>query len=190
MGQPQYVFLTESMKIREAVLPWLRGKSVLDLGCGGQKIVPWAVGVDDHSEGSVRPLPCVDIEADVAPGGNLAGLLAGRQFEVLFSSHTLEHIRYPIRETLAHWLQFVAPGGRLILYLPDERHYVYDPANPRAKSPFHAHYLTYETFVWHVDQIPDLELEVGRMDLGPDRYSFLVVARRKALSLDHEPAVR
>ncbi|MFN8545731.1 MAG: methyltransferase domain-containing protein [Candidatus Binatia bacterium] len=177
-GGRTVVFLVEASKIREEVLPYLEGRSVVDLGCGGQKIVPWAVGVDDCSEGPIKELPAVDVRASVAPGGDLAAALGGRRFDVVFSSHTLEHVRAPIGETLRYWLELVVPGGRLILYLPDERYYVYDPSNPTARTPTHAHLLTRDTFVWHLEQVPNLEIELARMDLGPERYSFLVIARR------------
>lgn len=168
-------YVTESSKIRGSIIGLLEGKSVLDIGCGIEKVVPWALGVDDLSESSRG----ADLNANVAPGGDLLASLRGLTYDVVFSSHTLEHIPSPIEETLLLWAQAVAPGGRLILYLPDEAHYQFDPRNPRIKNPAHAHLLTFETFIPVMARLPGFVIEEARMDLGPGRYSFLVVAKRR-----------
>jgi SAM-dependent methyltransferase len=166
--------LTEASKIRPCILARLENRSVLDIGCGPEKIVPWAVGVDDSSECRSS----ADIRANVAPGGDLRDKLSGRLFDVVFSSHTLEHIPDPVAETLRLWMGFVRPGGKLICYLPDERHYRYDPSNPEARNPAHRHLLTFTGFMPVLAGIAGLVVEEARMDLGPGRYSFLVVASR------------
>ena len=71
------------------------------------------------------------------------------------------------------------PGGHLILYLPDERYYVYDPKARKAKNPAHKHFLTFDTFIWYLHQIPGIIIERYEQDVGKDRYSFLAVIRRK-----------
>jgi predicted RNA methylase len=180
--------MTEASKILPRIIDLLREKTVLDLGCGDEKVVPWAVGVDDGSEwekDKVQP----DVNACIGPNWNLRNPERSLQFallkkgipgtrDVVFSSHALEHIPKPIRDTLNYWLSFVNQNGHLILYLPDERHYVYDHANRKARNPAHYHYLTPETFQWHLDQIPNIRVEQFEPDIGDDRYSFLVVIRK------------
>ena len=174
--------MSESRKIREKVLRLLQGKSVLDIGCGSEKIVSWAVGVDDGREWPKLPA-AVNINAPVDPDSKGLNFLherpEGGYFDVVFSSHTLEHIRAPIRETVHYWLCFVKPGGKLVLYLPDERYYVYDPKVRTARNPTHAHFLTYDTFIWHLQQIPGIIIEEYYQDVGRDRYSFVAVIKRK-----------
>lgn len=161
--------MSEAAKILPKIEPYLKDRTVLDLGCGPHKVVPWAVGVDDYSE-------------QVHKGGAdivcpVESLDAEQQFDVVFSSHMLEHIQAPLGFALRHWLRMVKPWGHLILYLPDERHYVYDHGNPKLRNPAHMHYLTPETFRWHLEQLP-VDIIALEPDLGPDRYSFLVIARK------------
>lgn len=174
--------MNEASKIRAQVLPYLEGKTVLDLGCGDEKIVPWAVGVDDVSE-HARPPAAVDVRARVDPDAKAlepAFLVLGKQeFNTVFSSHTLEHVRSPILDTLRYWLGFVCPGGHLVLYLPDERFYIFDHGNRMVRNPAHRHFLTADTFYWYLEQLKDVVIEEFKMDVGEDRYSFLVVLRKK-----------
>jgi predicted SAM-dependent methyltransferase len=166
--------MTEASKILDSILPVVTGKSVLELGCGGGKLVDWAVAVDRHSA------PCVDMQADVSPGSAaLQNILAGKQFDVVFSSHVLEHIREPVLETLRYWFSFVKPSGWLILYLPDERYYVFDPGHPLVRNPEHHHLLTADTFQWYVQQLAPQGSNCRiSMDVGPSRYSFLVFLQK------------
>jgi hypothetical protein len=156
--------MSEAAKVLPLILDKLEGKRVLDLGCGIQKVVPWAVGVDDCSESAgAKPDIVAGVGSDdrllaSADDGMLEKLLSRGlpglgEWPVVFSSHTLEHLREPIEENLRYWWSFVAPGGLLILYLPDEARYVYDTRSPLARNPAHAHLLTQEVVLWHLDQI-------------------------------------
>jgi 2-polyprenyl-3-methyl-5-hydroxy-6-metoxy-1,4-benzoquinol methylase len=168
--------MQECDKIRSHVMPWLKDKTVLDLGCGSGKIVPWAVGVDSCAEwdqGAIQP----DLVSEVnhVLSRNLEASGYPTSYDVVFSSHTLEHMPEPIRDTLNYWQSFVKQGGRLILYLPDERYYRYSTVAPQARNPAHRHYLTMDTFLWHCQQISRLILEEAMLHVGPDLYSFCVV---------------
>lgn len=168
---------TEAEKILPAISSLLAGKSVLDIGCGSEKIVPWATGVDDASESAL--LPQGVLRCSVKPSDRaLVAAFGQTKFQVVFSSHTLEHIKDPIRETLECWGSLVAPNGLLILYLPDESVYRYSQSNPKARNPAHWHYLTPETFQWYAEQIPGFLLLPIVKDIGPNRYSFLVQMRK------------
>ena len=121
----------------------------------------------------------MDLRAKVDPDSKeLERALNGRRFQVVFSSHTLEHMRAPILETLNYWLRFVEVEGHLILYLPEERAYVFDRSNPTARNPAHKHFLTADTFIWYLLQIEQIKIEEFSMDVGADRYSFLVILKR------------
>lgn len=167
--------MQECDKIRETVLPWLTGKTVLDIGCGSQKVVPWAVGVDDASEWGhkINPDLCAKVNRDLEVALQHARLQL--HYDVVFSSHTLEHMPEPINAILNYWQTFVRPGGRLILYLPDERFYRYQAGTPVARNPNHHHYLTMDTFLWHCAQVTGLRLEEAFLHVGLDMYSFCVV---------------
>jgi hypothetical protein len=158
----------------------LEGKTVVDLGCGVKKIVPWAVGVDDGSAyGALKPAS-IDRSASVDPEKKtLPVALDHATFQVVFSSHALEHIRAPILETLRYWMHFVSVGGLLILYLPSEARYVFDHTNRKLRNPQHHHYLTPETFVWYLEQLDCMTIEALEEDPQiHDHYSFLAICRR------------
>jgi SAM-dependent methyltransferase len=169
---------TEAEKIRPRILSLLENKSVLDIGCGSETIVPWALGVDDGSE--TLELPKGVIRAKISPDSiSMAIALGGRMFDVVFSSHALEHMRTPILETLQWWLNFVKPGGYLLLYLPSEQHYVFDSNNPKRRNPGHHHFLTINTFTWYLDQLTGVDFSVEPdIDLTHNRYSFLCIIRK------------
>ena len=161
---------TEAEKIFPRILPHLERKTVLDIGCGPGKIVSWALSVDHHFK--------ADIRADVSPdSGQLRKALDGHRFDVVFSSHTVEHVRAPVLETIRYWFTFVKPGGHLITYLPDEGRYVFDPASPRLRNPEHFHYLTPTTFRWYLEQVPGVsQITIEEDPVVYNRYSFLAFA--------------
>lgn len=74
----------------------------IDIGCGHDPVTP-----------TVR---CFDINDGDA---NDITQFVHEQFDFVFSSHCLEHMRHP-REALAGWWQLVRPGGYLFLIVPDE----------------------------------------------------------------------
>lgn len=167
--------VTEAEKILPRISSLLEGKTVVDLGCGMRPIVPWARGVDDLSESKIVPPGVIISKIDIESQHLGEALRA----DVVFSSHAIEHLRAPVGSTLRYWGNLVKEGGRLILYLPDERRYVFSKANPKARNPGHYHYLTPETFRWHMEQLP-MELEALEEDpVEFDRYSFLVIARKR-----------
>jgi SAM-dependent methyltransferase len=80
---------------------WFAG-SVLDIGCGPDKIVPHAKGFD-LNEGDAN-----SIDDRI-----------GERFDMVFSSHCLEHMDDPV-DAIQRWWRLVAEGGRLIVIVPDE----------------------------------------------------------------------
>jgi SAM-dependent methyltransferase len=164
---------TEADKVKDRVLELLRDRDILDIGCGSKKIVPWATSVDHYD-------PHAEFKVDVdAASKALEQLLNGRTFDVVFSSHCLEHMRSPILETLRYWIKFVKPGGSMILYLPDESRYVFHPTAPLVRNPEHFHYLTPDVFHWYLDQLAGVVVERFEQDPpGKDLYSFLCILRK------------
>jgi len=80
---------------------WFAG-SVLDIGCGPDKIVPHATGFDlgDGDANSIDE--CV-----------------AERFDMVFSSHCLEHMHDPA-DAIQRWWRLVSSGGRMIVIVPDE----------------------------------------------------------------------
>jgi SAM-dependent methyltransferase len=181
--------VNEASKIRSEILPLLSDKTVLDLGCGDEKVVPWAVGVDSGTSWKETPKAVDLVSAIDGASGVLAHslLCAGKPvlYDVVFSSHSLEHVFSPIMRVLLDWLSLVRVSGCLILYVPDEMKYQFSPANPRVHNPEHLHFLTAEVMRLCLDDLSargfiGVERFEERNAYGghDDEYSILVVARR------------
>lgn len=158
-------FPSETAKIRSKIQKYLTGE-IIDIGCGQDIVKPGAFGID------ARPFPHTSFVTHTLYG--LPQMLpekAGRA-DVVFSSHTLEHIpddHLAIRE----WAHFLKVGGHLILYLPDTRYYD-DVWNAE-----HIHSYIYEVFIrWFQMSFNFLRLVEHGPDVGPDRYAFYLVAQK------------
>jgi SAM-dependent methyltransferase len=80
---------------------WFAG-TVLDIGCGPDKIVPHARGFDQ-------------IDGDA----NTIDECVADRFDMVFSSHCLEHMHDPA-DAIQRWWRLVQIGGRMIVIVPDE----------------------------------------------------------------------
>jgi len=175
--------MSEAEKVRELpeVMKYITG-SIIDIGCGDCKIVPEAFGVDG------RDLPGVDLVVKTL-GSTMIGFdleKAGKleSFDTVFSSHVLEHLVNPFM-AIRTWTWLLKPGGNLVLYLPDGDHY------DNKGNPEHMQDMKYESFLFWFKRVfcgegknfrgehllPFFELVSHGLDVGPDRYSFWIVAR-------------
>ena len=157
--------VSETSKIRHIMLPYCQGVT-LDVGCGPDKIKPDALGVD------LRPLPYVDIVADIS---NLHEELLKQGYEnvdTVFSSHCLEHLKDD-QAALHSWISILKKGGYLCLYLPDDRFY------DNRSNPEHLSYYTYFDFMnmFH-DTFPFMKVIKSGPHVGPDKYSFYLIAQK------------
>lgn len=115
------------------------GGKVLDLGCGGKKIDPRAIGIDIRKNGQVgvgynleHPSDC-DIESEVSSlpmfdDGAVDGILA---------KHLLEHVE-DVVAALKEWCRVLKNGGRLVIVCPDPRYceaISCDPSHLHAFTP-------------------------------------------------------
>ena len=79
----------------------LQGEGI-DIGCGADPVLP-----------GVMPF-------DLAQGdANRVADFVHRQFDFVYASHCLEHMRDP-REAIVQWWSLVKPGGVLFVIVPDE----------------------------------------------------------------------
>lgn len=156
---------TETSKIRGRILKYLNG-TILDVGCGREKVVPNAIGVDIADYRSVN----VQLK-DETSIYELDEIIPDK-VDAVFSSHFLEHCRSWSLALLA-MVRCLKDGGALILYLPDDRYYDND------SNPSHLHRFTYDGFLKDLESFPLEILESGEdVDL-PNRYSFYIVGRKK-----------
>ncbi|MCK5941267.1 MAG: class I SAM-dependent methyltransferase, partial [Planctomycetes bacterium] len=155
---------SESSLCRGRLAPFLAGR-IADLGHGGHKVHPDAVGVDffkfDETDwiGDVRDL----------------WFFESQSFDSVYSSHCLEDLWHP-HQALEEWTRVLRPGGHLSLYLPLRDFYpnVGTPgANPGHKDDYVPEDV--EQFLrelGHVDIVHSARVEREN--------SFEVVARKQA----------
>lgn len=172
-------FMSETAKVRELpqVMKYVTGK-ILDIGCGGDKIVPEAVGMDGRDIPGIVDIICPDLENL----GDVSQFV--EEFDTVYSSHYLEHTLDPYK-MVSTWYQFLIPGGKLILYLPDGRHY------NNHNNHEHMQDINYENFLfwfkrcfcgegknYRGEHLPKyFELIDHGMDVGEDKYSFYIIAK-------------
>lgn len=162
------MFQSETEKIRPLVKQYC-GVVALDIGCGHDKIVADAIGVD-HREHEVVSFKVFEPEDMVNLTKFLPDLLG--EIDCVFSSHYLGRIREDFK-ALKDWAKFLKIGGYMVLYLPDYEHF------DVAQSPEKINKYTYKTFIpWFKSHMKNMVITHSGQDLGQDKYSFYVVARR------------
>lgn len=169
----------EEIKIKPVIEKYLTG-SILDIGCGDSKITPEAYGIDG------RNLPGVDFVVDGLYNLFIPLRHLENRFDCVFSSHCLEHLPDSFR-AIKEWSFFCNNGGYFILYLPDGRYY------NNYENPEHFHNTEYESFIFWFKQTfcggaknfkgeqyakPIFELLESGMDIGENKYSFYLVAKK------------
>lgn len=106
----------------------MRPGRTLDVGCGIGGLLAYlpkgSVGVD-HNPHSVAHCRARGLEAYVT--GELAGRFADSSFDTLLMSHLLEHLAPEGGQALLRsYAPLLAPGGKLVAIVPQERGYQSD----------------------------------------------------------------
>jgi len=110
---------SETSKCRESLARFCSGNG-LDLGYGGDPILPHAITVD-----SAKPYKTVgDSPLNLAGDARYLKWFNDETLDFVFSSHLLEDFEpYETMHVILEWLRVLKIGGRLVLYLPDEPTY-------------------------------------------------------------------
>jgi len=158
---------------------WFVEKNGLDIGCGWDKIVPWAIGIDgvrgktaDEQVLNPTGVETVNIVGDACD----LSMFTDESLDFVFSSHMLEHIPkdLSLQTASTEWMRVLKVGGLLVLYLPDGNVWETDLHmwNP-VPEDFTELFPTKEMFTWvPKDHLRDC-LVVGTLT-----HSFLVVVRK------------
>jgi predicted SAM-dependent methyltransferase len=95
-----------------------------------------------------------------------------QKVDVIFSSHILQNYSND-DEMVLDWSKMLKIGGLLILYLPDDRAYDHGQ-NTSAKQRY-----KFEDFIsWLGNKFPFMKVIDSGLDIGKDKYSFFIVAKK------------
>jgi len=161
------VYISETQKIRPKIEKYLFGE-VADIGCGHDPVVPNAFGID------CRSFPHVKLLTKRLDQLSVENPALVERFDVVYSSHCLEHFSNDV-DAINDWCKLIKRDGFLILYLPDDRYYRND------LNPEHLHRYYYHDFMREfMPRFQFLHILDSGEDIGDDRYSFFVVAKKIA----------
>jgi predicted SAM-dependent methyltransferase len=125
---------SETSMCRERLAPFCTGYG-LDLGFGGDAIAPHSIRMD-----MIAPYSHVGHES-VQLGGDATSLYWFKDgvLDFIYSSHLLED--FPdTGAVLREWWRCLKPGGRLVIFCPDEQAYRKHCASQGVSSnPHHSH---------------------------------------------------
>lgn len=138
----------------------LKGKGI-DIGCGPDLIAPDVYGFDKE-----------------AGDANEITKYVREEFDFVFSSHCLEHMKNP-RKAIQEWWKLVRPGGHLFFIVPDEDLYEQGVFPSRFNGDHKATFTISKTKSWSPVSINVLDLlrslpgaqlvNLALQDVGYDR---------------------
>ena len=158
-------FKPEVTKCRARLANYCRG-SGLDIGCGPEKIIPEAIGIDQQGG---------DINCDISRGMDL---FRNGFFDYIFSSHCLEDFKNT-EAILSDWWSKIKVGGHLILYLPHRDLYPNIGTHPEANK-WHQHDFVPEDIIRVMDTFATHEVVEQSVHGEDDEYSFDIVFKKLA----------
>jgi predicted SAM-dependent methyltransferase len=164
--------ISETSKCRASLAQYCQGDG-LDIGFGGDPIVPHAI--------------CLDMPKGYANYDNHVQHLHGDarnlywfrsdSLDWVYSSHVLEDFE-DTRSVLYEWLRVVRPGGYIVLYLPDEQTYrAYCSHQCKPPNIHHNHEFFSSEFVMSCLKSRD-DIEIVHQQFPVGIYSFELVLRK------------
>jgi GT2 family glycosyltransferase/predicted SAM-dependent methyltransferase len=130
---------THEIEIINKHLNGAEPEEIVDLGCGGEKVVKGSIGVDQIPPGEpirdTNQISNADILADVSKRMPFDD----GKFKVVIGRHVLEHCLDTIG-TLEEWKRILDDNGQMIITVPDER-----ISDTIILNPDHVHAYTPDT---------------------------------------------
>jgi len=175
---PKWRWPSETSKCRARLAPYCVGNGV-DLGFGGDPITPHAVRVD-------LPQPYTKVGAyPVQLGGQAQHLVwfQDQSLDFVYSSHLLEDYNNT-RAVLREWLRVLKPGGRLVIFCPDEQRFrAHCQATGQPYNPHHKHAN------FSLDYVKKILVELGEDQFtyenpDVDGYSWDLVCVKRAVRVN------
>lgn len=157
---------TEGNLIRERI----KGDVVLDLGCGGNKTIPTAIGVDMIPKDEViETLVNTKSNADVNADLTKPLPFKEKSVDTIVARHIVEHLMDSVT-ILKHWRSLLRVNGRLIIAVPNNAIHLSIPMNPEHVHGFSPESLKSLLEVCGYEVVEQLD--------GGNTISFITVAER------------
>lgn len=156
----------------EFMLPIVSGRGI-DVGCGGAKTHPDAIGVDIIPPGDMGTQASQKgrvSQADIAASGDDLHMFGEGELDYIIARHNLEHYVDPLK-TLLEWRRVLKPGGVIGLVLPDD-----DEFDTLRADPTHLHVFT-KTSVRNLVSLID-GLQVAAMGISRHKWSFYAILEK------------
>jgi O-antigen biosynthesis protein len=137
--------------------------SVLELGCGSNKTVSHAIGLDIVPKGELIPgLLDTRSVADVSADIKEKLPFEDGKFQIVIARHILEHLINPI-SVLKEWDRVIKPGGKLIIAVPNQEIRNTIPMNYQHLIAFTPESLRtlMETLGWHQEITEDPKNDIS-----------------------------
>lgn len=168
--------MSETATCRERLAIYCSGNG-LDLGFGGDPILPSSICIDraENDIGRSRR----DNPSPTHIVGNIWNLEWFRDdcMDYVFSSHALEDAE-DTHAVLVEWVRVIRPGGRLVLFLPDQKTYEEDCLR-RGYPPNKAHIHADFSLEFVKAKLPDnTEVLFEQWPFPGNPYSFALVAKK------------
>jgi predicted SAM-dependent methyltransferase len=109
--------VSETSKVRDTLSKFCAGDGI-DIGFGGDPIRPSSICIDLHKPYARYNYFTQHLHGD----GRVLRWFCDNTLDYVYSSHLLEDFE-DVAAVLKEWLRVLKPGGRLVLFLPDERVY-------------------------------------------------------------------
>jgi 2-polyprenyl-3-methyl-5-hydroxy-6-metoxy-1,4-benzoquinol methylase len=128
----------------------IQGRKILDVGCGHNKTIPEAIGIDMVPKDEViealvgSPKSVADIVADVSEELPIEK----ETIDVFIARHILEHMMDSVG-VLRHWIKTIKTGGKMIIAVPNNGKILSIPMNSE-----HVH-------AWNPQSLQNLLSSVG-----------------------------
>jgi predicted SAM-dependent methyltransferase len=165
-------YQSETSKCRLRLAPFCQGNG-LDLGPGGDPITPKAVRVD-------LPTPYAQVgEFPVQLTGDASCLswFKDSSLDYVYSSHLLEDF-VDTESVLKEWLRVLKPGGRLVIFCPDEQ--IYRKHCSKTGQPYNTNHKHEDFSLEKIKRILDSigEVRIVHEANVVDIYSWELVAEK------------
>ncbi|MEK9727487.1 MAG: class I SAM-dependent methyltransferase [Candidatus Margulisiibacteriota bacterium] len=170
---PRQIYKSETSKVRDRILPYIKDcKFITDIGFGGDKIVPEAVGIDFENPYAYTGDDAVNIACDVTKGIPVKD----NTYDCVYSSHLVEDFE-DTEQILTEFIRILKPNGILATVVPNEVEY--KRYCKQHNHPYNKHHKIENmdaSYLHHVLESMNIEFEVlYKENLLIDYNSILIV---------------